>query len=91
LDAVVDCFNLDASSLSTGDENALLHAHLQLNRDALIWKLEVSARDLRRPMTGTGTNLLALVKHLTGVEGAYDCDTFGPSDRTGVPRLGLRI
>ncbi len=28
-------------------------------------------------MTGTGTNLLGLVKHLTGVEGGYFCDAFG--------------
>ena len=28
-------------------------------------------------MTGTGTSLLGLLKHLTGVEGAYFCDAFG--------------
>jgi hypothetical protein len=28
-------------------------------------------------MTGTGTSLLGLLKHLSGVEGAYFCDAFG--------------
>ena len=71
-------FDLYAAPLTTGDEKALLHAHLQLNRDALLWKLEgLGENELRRPMTGTGTNLLGLVKHLTGVEGAYFCDAFG--------------
>src|SRR6185369_9402341 len=71
-------FSLYAPPLTTGDEKALLHAHLQLHRDALLWKLQgLSEADQRRPMTGTGTNLLGLVKHLTGVEGAYFCDAFG--------------
>ena len=71
-------FDLYAAPLTTGSEKALLHAHLQLNRDALLWKLEgLGETELRRPMTGTGTNLLGLVKHLTGVEGAYFCDAFG--------------
>src|SRR5438067_196876 len=71
-------FNLYAPPLTAGDEKPLLHAHLQLHRDALLWKLEgLGETDLRRPMTGTGTNLLGLVKHLTGVEGAYFCDAFG--------------
>ena len=79
-------FDLYAAPLTTGDEKALLHAHLQLNRDALLWKLEgLSETDLRRPMTGTGTNLLGLVKHLTGVEGAYFCDAF----RTRTPTAGV--
>jgi len=71
-------FSLYAAPLTTGGEKALLHTHLQLNRDALLWKLEgLSDTDLRRPMTATGTNLLGLVKHLTGVEGGYFCDAFG--------------
>jgi hypothetical protein len=71
-------FDLYAPPLTTGDEKSLLHAHLKLNRDALLWKLEgLGEAELRRPMTGTGTNLLGLVKHLTGVEGGYFCDAFG--------------
>jgi hypothetical protein len=74
----VSLFELYAPRLSTGDEKALLHAQLQLHRDALLWKLEgLGEPDLRRPMTGTGTNLLGLVKHLTGIESAYFCDAFG--------------
>jgi hypothetical protein len=71
-------FSLYAAPLTTGSEKDLLHTQLQLHRDALLWKLEgLDEADLRRPMTGTGTNLLGLVKHLTGVEGAYFCDAFG--------------
>ena len=71
-------FGLYAAPLTTGDEKALLHTHLQLQRDALLWKLEgLGEPELRRPMTGTGTSLLGLVKHLTGIEGAYFCDAFG--------------
>jgi len=76
--AMTSFFDLYAPPLTTGDEKALLHLHLRLERDALLWKLEsLSEADLRRPMTPTGTNLLGLVKHLTGVEGAYFCDAFG--------------
>jgi hypothetical protein len=71
-------FSLYAAPLTTGSEKDLLHTQLQLHRDALLWKLEgLDEADLRRPMTETGTNLLGLVKHLTGVEGAYFCDAFG--------------
>jgi hypothetical protein len=74
----VSFISLYAPPLTTGDEKALLHAQLRVHRDALLWKLEgLDEGDLRRPMTGTGTNLLGLVKHLTGVESAYFCDAFG--------------
>ncbi|GHB77673.1 hypothetical protein GCM10010347_55060 [Streptomyces cirratus] len=52
--------------------------YLQDARDALLWKMEgLSEYDVRRPLTPTGTNLLGLVKHLTGVELGYFGDTFG--------------
>lgn len=52
--------------------------YLQDARDALLWKLDgLSEYDIRRPMTPTGTNLLGLVKHVTGVELGYFGDTFG--------------
>ncbi len=71
-------FGLYAPPLTVGDEKTLLHTHLRLNRDALLWKLEgLEETDLRRPITGTGTNLLGLAKHLAGIEGAYFCDAFG--------------
>ncbi|WP_393058565.1 DinB family protein [Streptomyces sp. LN549] len=55
-----------------------LHVYLQDARDAFLWKLEeLSEYDIRRPMTATGTNLLGLVKHVTGAEGFYFGDVFG--------------
>ncbi|MFD4988940.1 DinB family protein [Streptomyces sp. NPDC058374] len=52
--------------------------YLQESRDALLWKVDgLSEYDARRPLTPTGTNLLGLVKHLSGVELGYFGDTFG--------------
>jgi hypothetical protein len=49
-----------------------LHRKLQASRAGLLSKLDgLSEYDMRRPMTPTGTNLLGLVKHLTGVEYGY--------------------
>ena len=49
-----------------------LHHYLCNARGAVSWKLQgLSDYDARRPMVGTGTNLLGLVKHLTGVELLY--------------------
>jgi hypothetical protein len=60
------------------DPKADLGRYLQVAREAVLWKLEgVSEYDARRPMTPTGTNLLGLVKHLSGVEIGYFGDTFG--------------
>jgi len=57
---------------------AELHRYLQEGRDALLWKLEgLTERDVRRPLTATGTNLLGLVKHLAGVEAGYFGEVFG--------------
>lgn len=63
--------------------DTLVH-YLQTLRDALLWKLEgASDYDQRRPLTGTGTNLLGLVKHLAHVELGYFGDAFGRP--AGVP------
>ncbi|MEV5573319.1 DinB family protein [Spirillospora sp. NPDC052269] len=60
------------------DAKADLLLHLQDARDALVWKLDgLPEYDVRRPMTPTGTNLLGLVKHLTGAEAAYFGAAFG--------------
>lgn len=57
---------------------AELRLYLQDARDALVWKLEgLPEYEVRRPVTPTGTNLLGLVKHLTGAEAAYFGETFG--------------
>ena len=70
--------DLYGPNLTTGDEKSLLHTHLKVSRDLLIWKIEgLSEADRRRAMTPTGNNLIGIVKHLTGVEGAYFCDAFG--------------
>lgn len=54
------------------DLKAHLHRYLQVGRDAVVWKVaDLSEYDQRRPMVPTGTNLLGLVKHLSGVEAAY--------------------
>ncbi|MFE9644261.1 DinB family protein [Streptomyces sp. NPDC006365] len=64
--------------MTESDAKADLRLYLQDARDALLWKLEgLSDYGIRRPMTATGTNLLGLVKHLTGAEAAYFGETFG--------------
>ena len=64
------------------EPKATLHRYLQRAREAIVWKLDgLSEYDGRRPMTGTGTNLLGLVKHLSWVEAEYFSSTFDrPSD-----------
>ena len=60
------------------DPKADLHRYLQDAREALLWKLDgLSEYDIRRPLVPTGTNLLGLVKHVTGVEIGYFGGTFG--------------
>jgi uncharacterized damage-inducible protein DinB len=55
-----------------------LRMYLQRAREAVVWKTEgLSEYDVRRPMVPTATNLLGLVKHLTGVELIYFGATFG--------------
>ncbi|WP_327267519.1 DinB family protein [Streptomyces sp. NBC_01218] len=65
-----------------------LHSSLQAARDTLLRKLEgLSEYDARRPLTRTGTNLLGLVKHLSGVELGYFGDTFGRPSEEPFPWL----
>ena len=60
------------------DPKADLRRYLQDARDAVLWKLDgLSEYDARRPLVPTGTNLLGLVKHLTGVEMGSFGETFG--------------
>jgi uncharacterized damage-inducible protein DinB len=64
--------------MTGSDPKADLRRYLQQARDALLWKLDgLSEYDIRRPLVPTGTNLLGLVKHLTGVEFVYFGTTFG--------------
>ena len=64
--------------MTESDLKADLCRYLQDSRKALLWKLDgLSEYDVRRPLVPTGTNLLGLVKHVTGVEMGYFGDTFG--------------
>jgi hypothetical protein len=63
--------------MDDSDIKRALQSYLQMNREALLWKLEgVSERDLRMPRTPTGLNLLGIVKHMANVELGYFGDTF---------------
>ena len=67
------------------DFKADLRRYLQDARDSMLWKLDgLSEYDVRRPLVPTATNLLGLVKHVTGVELGYFGDTFG---RPGAEQL----
>ncbi|NDL57940.1 DinB family protein [Phytoactinopolyspora mesophila] len=60
------------------DVKGELHRYLQQARETMLSKLEgLDEYDIRRPLTPTGTNLLGLVKHLTGVELGYLGDCVG--------------
>jgi hypothetical protein len=49
-----------------------LQRYLQESRDAVVRSLDgLSEYDVRRPVVPSGTNLLGLVKHLTGIELGY--------------------
>ncbi|MEV0788328.1 DinB family protein [Kribbella sp. NPDC050459] len=59
-------------------EKELLLKQLTAVQESLLWKVEgLSDDELRRPMTPTGTNLIGIVKHLTGITGGYLCEAFG--------------
>ncbi|WP_432950447.1 DinB family protein [Kribbella sp. CA-253562] len=54
------------------DLKPALHEYLRSTRALMLTKLEgLSEYDMRRPLVPSGTNLLGLVKHLTGVEYVY--------------------
>ena len=79
----VNPIKLYEPALLTGDEKALLKTHLRLAQRALLGKLHgLSDADLRRPMTATSTNLIGIVKHLTGVTYGYLCSSFGRERET---------
>jgi hypothetical protein len=55
-----------------------LQHYLQQARNGMLSKLDgLSDYDIRRPLTPTGTNLLGLVKHVTGIELGYLGDCVG--------------
>jgi uncharacterized damage-inducible protein DinB len=70
------------------EPKTVLLRYLQRSREVLLWKLEgLSEYEIRRPMTGTGTNLLGLVKHVAGVEAGYLGETFGRAFPESIPWL----
>lgn len=74
----LNVIHLYEPTMATGDEKALLRTHLALAQTHLLWKLEgLSDEELRRPMTKTSTNLIGIVKHLTGVTAHYLISSFG--------------
>lgn len=69
-------------------EKETLKRYLQGAREALLWKLDgVSERDVRWPMTRTGTNLLGIVKHVASVEIGYFGEVFDRPSGEPLPWL----
>lgn len=68
--------------LCVTDPKETLKRYLQAQREALLWKLDgLSEREVRWPITPTGTNLLGLVKHVGSMEFGYFGEVFGrPAD-----------
>ena len=63
-----------------------LQRYLQEGRDRVLSSLDgLREYDMRRPMTPTGTSLLGIVKHLTGVELAYLGDSAGRPSPVSLP------
>lgn len=70
------------------DPKRILHRYLDNQRKALLAKLEgVRERDVRWPMTPTGTNLLGLVKHVASVELGYFGEVFDRPSNEPLPWL----
>jgi hypothetical protein len=68
------------------DPRRILHRYLDKQRTALLAKLDgVSERDVRWPMTQTGTNLLGLVKHVASNELAYFGEVFDRPSNVPLP------
>lgn len=64
-----------------------LHEELQWTRESVLWKLDgLSAYDMRRPLTATGTNLLGLIKHLATWEARYLGEVFNRPFPEPLPR-----
>jgi len=68
------------------DPKLVLHRYLAAQRDALLAKLGgLDERDMRWPMTPTGTNLLGLVKHVASVELGYFGEVFDRPSNIPLP------
>ena len=68
------------------DPKRIMHRYLDNQRKALVAKLDgVGERDVRWPMTQTGTNLLGLVKHVASVELGYFGEVFDRPSNVPLP------
>jgi hypothetical protein len=73
------------------DPKLIIHRYMDRQRSALLAKLDgVGERDVRWPMTRTGTNLLGLVKHVAGIELDYFGEVFDRQSNVGLPWLDER-
>jgi hypothetical protein len=68
------------------DPKQILHRYLDKQRTALLAKLNgLSEREVRWPMTPTGTNLLGLVKHVASNELGYFGEVFARPSNIPLP------
>ena len=68
------------------DAKLMLHRYLDKQRRALLAKLDgVDERDVRWPMTPSGTNLLGLVKHVASNELGYFGEVFDRPSNVPLP------
>lgn len=67
-------------------DKAVLHRYVRVQRDQLLAKLDgLDEREVRWPMTPTGTNLLGLVKHVASVQLGYFTEVFGQPLQRDLP------
>ncbi len=70
----------------TPDLKATLHRYLRKERSALLATLDgLDERQIRWPLTPSGTNLLGLVKHTASVSLGYFGETFGRDHGQSLP------
>ena len=68
------------------DPKRSIHRYLDNQRAALLAKLDgVGERDVRWPITQTGTNLLGLVKHVASIELGYFGEVFDRPSNEPLP------
>ena len=69
---------MNRAVINASDPKADLQRYLRVARETMVWKLDgLGEYDIRRPLVPTGTNLLGLIKHLSGVEAGYFGESFG--------------
>jgi hypothetical protein len=68
------------------DPKRIIHRYLDKQRKALLANLDgLGERDVRWPMTRTGTNLLGLVKHVASIELGYFGEVFDRPSNVSLP------